>query len=41
MILRNHGVIVCGESVEEALFYLQNLVLACEAQVCYVDIYIF
>lgn len=34
MILRNHGVIVCGESIEEALFYLQNLVLACEAQVC-------
>ncbi|XP_054709624.1 protein hu-li tai shao-like isoform X2 [Uloborus diversus] len=33
MILRNHGVIVCGESIEEALFYLQNLVLACEAQV--------
>lgn len=33
MILRNHGVIVCGDSIEEALFYLQNLVLACEAQV--------
>ncbi|XP_035218260.1 protein hu-li tai shao-like isoform X3 [Stegodyphus dumicola] len=33
MILRNHGVIVCCESIEEALFYLQNLVLACEAQV--------
>ncbi|GIY15618.1 protein hu-li tai shao [Caerostris darwini] len=33
MILRNHGVIVCGETIEEALFYLQNLVLACEAQV--------
>ncbi|CAL1265032.1 unnamed protein product [Larinioides sclopetarius] len=33
LILRNHGVIVCGETIEEALFYLQNLVLACEAQV--------
>ncbi|GFU60463.1 protein hu-li tai shao [Nephila pilipes] len=33
MILRNHGVIVAGETIEEALFYLQNLVLACEAQV--------
>lgn len=33
LILRNHGVIVCGENIEEALFYLQNLVLACEAQV--------
>lgn len=33
MILRNHGVVVMGETIEEALFYLQNFVLACEAQV--------
>ncbi|XP_015915897.1 protein hu-li tai shao isoform X3 [Parasteatoda tepidariorum] len=33
MILRNHGCCVMGESIEEALFYLQNLILACEAQV--------
>ncbi|GFQ96882.1 protein hu-li tai shao [Trichonephila clavata] len=33
MILRNHGVLISGDSIEEALFYLQNFVLACETQV--------
>ena len=32
LILKNHGVITCGESLEEALYYLQNLVKACETQ---------
>ncbi|KAG9509463.1 putative ATP-dependent RNA helicase DDX46, partial [Fragariocoptes setiger] len=33
MILRNHGLIVCGGSVEEAFYQLQNLMKACETQV--------
>ncbi|PRD28029.1 UNVERIFIED_CONTAM: hts [Trichonephila clavipes] len=33
MILRNHGVLICASSIEEALFYLQNFVSACETQV--------
>lgn len=33
MILRNHGVIACGNDIEEAFFYLVNLVAACEVQV--------
>ncbi|KAG8180324.1 hypothetical protein JTE90_028871 [Oedothorax gibbosus] len=33
LLLRNHGVVVLGDSIEEALFYLQNLVQACETQV--------
>ncbi|XP_076364026.1 protein hu-li tai shao-like isoform X6 [Tachypleus tridentatus] len=33
MFLRNHGIVVCGESVEEALYLLLNLVTACETQV--------
>lgn len=32
MILRNHGLIVAGESVQEAYYNLQNLMRACEAQ---------
>lgn len=32
MILRNHGLIVCGESVEEAYYLLTNLMRACETQ---------
>lgn len=33
LILKNHGVITCGETIEEALYYLHNLVKACETQV--------
>jgi adducin len=33
LILRNHGVVACGESIEEALFLVQNVVLACETQI--------
>merc|ERR1719367_2042460 len=32
MMLRNHGAVCCGESVEEAFFYAYHLVLACDAQ---------
>lgn len=33
MILRNHGVVACGVDIEEAFFYLTNVVKACEVQV--------
>jgi adducin len=33
LILKNHGVLTCGETLEEALYYLQNVVKACETQV--------
>lgn len=33
MILRNHGAIACGATIEEAFFYLTNVVKACEIQV--------
>ena len=33
MLLRNHGAVCCGETVEEAFFYAYNLVLACDTQV--------
>ena len=33
LILRNHGVMVCGETVEEAYLLLDSLVLACQSQV--------
>lgn len=33
MILRNHGVVACGADIEEAFFYLTNIVKACEIQV--------
>ncbi len=32
MILRNHGVVVCGETVEETWHYLYNFMFACEIQ---------
>merc|ERR1712079_921617 len=32
MMLRNHGAVYCGESVEEAFFYAYHLVLAADAQ---------
>ncbi|XP_034457182.1 alpha-adducin isoform X1 [Hippoglossus hippoglossus] len=33
LILRNHGLVTVGETVEEAFFYIHNLVAACEIQV--------
>lgn len=33
LFLKNHGVVVCGTSIEEAMFLLTNVVAACEAQV--------
>ncbi|XP_019567040.2 alpha-adducin isoform X2 [Rhinolophus sinicus] len=33
LILRNHGLVSVGESVEEAFYYIRNLVVACEIQV--------
>ncbi|CAP39664.1 Protein CBR-ADD-2 [Caenorhabditis briggsae] len=33
MILRNHGFVVCGESVEHALSVTYHLIIACETQV--------
>merc|ERR1712079_393077 len=32
MMLRNHGAVCCGESIEEAFFYAYHLVLAADAQ---------
>lgn len=32
LVLRNHGLLTCGESVEEAMFLMQNAVAACEVQ---------
>ncbi|KAL3865129.1 hypothetical protein ACJMK2_006757 [Sinanodonta woodiana] len=33
MFLRNHGVVACGASIEEAYHYAFNIMAACEAQV--------
>ncbi|XP_059381742.1 alpha-adducin isoform X5 [Carassius carassius] len=33
LILRNHGLMSVGETVEEAFYYIHNLVTACEIQV--------
>ncbi|KAJ3605301.1 hypothetical protein NHX12_027350 [Muraenolepis orangiensis] len=32
MILRNHGLVALGETVEEAFYYIHNLITACEIQ---------
>ena len=32
MMLRNHGAVCCGETLEEAFFYAYHLVLACDTQ---------
>ena len=32
LLLRNHGAIACGETIEEALHLMHNLVIACETQ---------
>lgn len=33
MFLRNHGIVVCADSVEQAWFLIYNAVDACEMQV--------
>ena len=33
LFLRNHGVLACGESIEEAFSIARNLTSACETQV--------
>ena len=33
MLLRNHGAVTCGDTVEEAFFYAYHLMLACDTQV--------
>ncbi|NP_001081110.1 adducin 1 S homeolog [Xenopus laevis] len=33
LILRNHGLVTMGETVEEAFYYIHNLMAACEIQV--------
>ena len=33
MILKNHGMVICGETVEEAVFLAFKAVKACEYQV--------
>lgn len=32
MILRNHGVVVCGRTIEETWHYMYNFMYACEIQ---------
>lgn len=34
MVLRNHGVLAMGETVEEAFHYMYHSQQACEIQVC-------
>lgn len=33
LVLRNHGVVALGETLEEAFHYIYNVQLACEIQV--------
>lgn len=33
LVLRNRGFLICGESIEEAVFMLHKAVAACETQV--------
>ncbi|KAG1678650.1 Protein hu-li tai shao [Nymphon striatum] len=33
LILRNHGIVACGETIEEALHIVENIVASCESQV--------
>ncbi|XP_042198893.1 alpha-adducin isoform X3 [Callorhinchus milii] len=33
LILRNHGLVTVGETIEEAFYYIHNLIVACEIQV--------
>ena len=36
MILRNHGIVICGETIEEALELADSAVRACKYQVKYI-----
>lgn len=38
LILRNHGLVSVGETVEEAFYYIHNLVTACEIQVRHTEL---
>lgn len=38
LILRNHGVVTCGETLEEALYLMHNIVSACESQIRLVSV---
>lgn len=33
MVLRNHGIVICGETIEEAFYLAQEAVKACSFQV--------
>jgi ribulose-5-phosphate 4-epimerase/fuculose-1-phosphate aldolase len=33
MVLRNHGLLTCGETVAQAIFMMKQLVTSCEVQV--------
>jgi len=33
MLLRNHGMITCGTTIHEAMFYCYHLELACKTQI--------
>lgn len=35
MVLRNHGIVICGETIEEAFYLAHNAVKACINQVKY------
>lgn len=34
LVLRNHGMVALGETIEEAFHYIYNAQFACEIQVC-------
>lgn len=38
LVLSNHGILVCGESVEETFYLLQRLVAACDTQISLANI---
>ena len=40
MVLRNHGIVVCGETIEEAFSMAQNAVKACSFQVITFTVYV-
>ena len=37
MLLRNHGIVICGETIEEALMLANGAIKACKYQVKYFD----
>lgn len=38
MLLRNHGIVVCGGTIEEAFYLAENAVRACKFQVKYFNV---